>query len=125
MAGIFEGAGFGGLVQWNGEMIEKKIVDACIKGVDQTMSEAAAHAKNTHPWRNRTGVLEGSIRPVAQAQVRGAEIVGVWGSASVLYAAFLELGTSKMRARPFLRPAADAVYPRLIGKIKRYLGFAA
>ena len=108
-------------LEWRGDRVEAKLIRAGIRGVNQTMSEAAAHAKNNHPWRNRTGILEGSIRPVVMAQERGSEIVGVWGSVDVLYAVFLELGTTMMRAFPFLRPAADAVYPRLAANIRRFM----
>lgn len=53
----------------------------------------------------RTGRLRGSItwRLGSDAQGVFADI----GSA-VLYAPYVELGTSRMEARPFLRPALDA-----------------
>ena len=53
----------------------------------------------------RTGRLRGSITWRLGADARGpyADI----GSA-VFYAPFVELGTSRMEARPFLRPALEA-----------------
>lgn len=53
----------------------------------------------------RTGRLRGSItwRPGQDAQSPYVDI----GSA-VYYAPFVELGTSRMAARPFLRPALEA-----------------
>jgi phage gpG-like protein len=53
----------------------------------------------------RTGLLRGSItwRPGLDAQSPYVDV----GSA-VVYAAFVELGTSRMQARPYLRPALDA-----------------
>lgn len=108
-------------LKWNGAKVLAKAEAAAVRGVNQTMSLAAVHAKNNHTWINDTTELETSIRPVVAARKRGNEIVGVWGSASVLYAAFQELGTKNIPARPFLRPAGDAVYPRLAGLIRKFM----
>lgn len=100
-------------LRWRGKQIEKLVDQAAMFGIDKTMSRASIHSKNNHPWRNRTTILEGSIRPVIDARKQGDRIVGVWGSVDVNYAIFLELGTSRMPAFPYLRPAADAEYPDL------------
>lgn len=102
------------MLKWEGEKVKQKLTRAAIRGVDVTMAACSIHAKQNHPWRNRTGILEGSIRPVIAAHVRGGEVVGVWGSASVLYAIYLEIGNY-----PFLRPAADVEYPKLTSRIRQ------
>lgn len=104
-------------LRWNGAEIEAKALAAAKRGVDATMGEAVREAKNRHPWRNRTGTLEGSVRIVQTAHADGLVVKGRWGSADVKYAIFLELGTSKMPAYPFLRPAADREYPHLRRRI--------
>jgi len=100
-------------LKWRGKEVERLLVKASIFAVNKVMSEASIHARNNHPWSNRTGILEGSIRPIVKAKQQGDRVVGVWGSADVNYAIFLELGTKFMDARPYLRPAADVTYPRL------------
>lgn len=58
--------------------------------------EVAETARTSHPWNNVTGETEASIQ-VTETGVTA-------GGASI----YLEFGTSKMAARPFLRPAADS-----------------
>jgi len=118
-------------LNWEGDKIKKKM-DACIKkAINQTMSAAVKHAKNNHPWQNRSGTLEGSIRPVQRAKKVDEEFVGIWGSVDVNYALALELGIGinlvtglssfgkGTRAFPYLRPAADAEYPNLAKRIAK------
>lgn len=97
---------------WNGPRIVAAQIEKAKLAIDQTTAACVQHAKDHHPWRNRTGTLEGSLQ-MRPAERRGMRIVGQWGSFQVRYAIFLELGTSRMPAYPYLRPAADAEYPRL------------
>ncbi len=52
----------------------------------------------------RTGTLRRSI--YNKAIERSAGVIGIVGT-SVIYGKFLEEGTSKMKAKPFLRPAIE------------------
>lgn len=101
------------LRSWRGKAIMAKAEAAAALAIDRTMADCVADAKANHPWQNVTGTLEGSIRIVSFAGLHGIAIVGRWGSADVMYALFLELGTSRMPPYPFLRPAADRNYPLL------------
>lgn len=127
---------------WNGEALTKKALAAQIAGVNKTMGACVVHAKNNHAWKNRTGILEGSIDVAEYAHPEGAGVVGVWGSKGVKYAMIHELGGTivpvKAQAlaipqpdgsvrfvkkvvippRPYLRPAADANYPQLVSNIR-------
>lgn len=128
---------------WKGKALTERMRQAQMAGVDATMSECVVHAKNNHSWQNRTGVLEGSLGIADYARVKPAGVEGRWGSQNVRYALIHELGgtitakTAKalaiplpdggvafvqsvtIPARPYLRPAADAVYPRLAGNIRK------
>lgn len=99
-------------LDWKGDEIQKKMEAAIKRGINQTMSAAVINAKKNHTFKNRTGTLEGSIRPVVAAHKQGSEFVGLWGSADVAYALPVEFRL------PFLRPAADAEYPNLARNIQ-------
>lgn len=127
---------------WKGGEITKRMRAAQIAGVNATMGACAVESKSSHAWVNRTGVLEGGIDVVSYAQPAGAGVEGTWGVRDVVYALIHELGgwihakAAKalafqvpdgswrfvqavfIPARPYLRPAADAIYPRLAGNIR-------
>jgi hypothetical protein len=78
-------------LRWRGRRVAAKVLAATKLAVDQTTSQAVRHAKDDHPWQNQTGTLEGSLQ-MRPAEPEGRKIVGRWGSFSVRYAIFLELG---------------------------------
>lgn len=130
-------------LNWLGDEVTARLAAAQIAGVNATMAAAAIAARRNHAWNNRSGVLEGSIGVVAPAATDGRGVRGTWGSRDVRYALIHELGgvirpvraralmfraddgtfvvarQVRMPARPYLRPAADAEYPRLAGRIRR------
>lgn len=130
-------------LKWNGPALTAKMRQAQKLGVNATMAACAIQAKNNHAWQNQTGILEGSIDIAEFARDEGAGVVGTWGSKDVKYALIHELGgvivpvraqalkfklpdgsfrivkSVTIPARPYLRPAADAIYPQLPGNIKK------
>ena len=63
------------------------------------------YAKQNHTFKNVTSNLEHSIHREAH------EIAGIleeWVIAGMPYGGFVELGTSRMAARPYLLPALEA-----------------
>lgn len=66
------------------------------------------------------GVLKKSIR---SKQMKNTEkpSVGIYVSGKAYYWYFVEHGTSKMAAAPFLRPAVDAKYEAGVNKFKEKL----
>lgn len=100
-------------LKWFGDRIAAQVMEASTIGIDKTLADCVRFAKANHPWENQTGTAEGSIRIVQEAQPKGAAVAGQWGSTTVRYFIYLELGTSKMPAYPTLRPTGDAIYPRL------------
>lgn len=99
------------LIKWNGDAVARRVEAAALKGVDETMAACVRHAKSNHPWRNRTGTLEGSLQMRPAESIAG-RIVGLWGSFDVAYAIYLE-----MMGYAYLRPAAQAEYPKLSERI--------
>ncbi len=103
------------LREWRGPQVRAKAVAAAAEGIDAVMALCVREAKARVPVR--TGTLQGSIE-LRPARLIGEAVVGFWGSFIVLYALFVEMGTGRMHARPYLRPAADANYPQLARKIQ-------
>lgn len=130
-------------LNWLGPAVTEKLERAQVAGVNQTMSEAVVHAKRNHQWQNQTATLEGSIDIVDFARRVGDRVQGLWGSRDVRYALIHELGgiirpvtadrlyimdrgaivatadEVRIPARPYLRPAADAIYRNLANNIRR------
>lgn len=130
-------------LKWNGPALTAKMRAAQKLGVNVTMSACVQQAKANHAWQNQTGILEGSIKIADFAREDGAGVVGSWGSTDVRYALIHELGgvivpvraqalkfklpdgsfrivkSVRIPARPYLRPAADAIYPQLAGNIRK------
>jgi hypothetical protein len=130
-------------LDWKGDALKAKYRKAAITGVNVTMAQCTNHAKRNHPWKNQTGVLEGGISIQTFAQAEGQGVRGTWGVFDVAYALAQELGAIirpvkakalaipqpgggvrlvkqvTLPARPYLRPAADAFYPRLAVNIKK------
>ncbi len=127
-------------LDWKGDQVLAKMRKAQRFGVNKTMGQAVEHAKRNHAWQNRTGTLEGCIYIVEFAAQAGRGYRGEWGSKDVRYALIHELGgriepvkgkflkfrvdgnfvsvkSVTIPARPYLRPAADAIYPQLAGNI--------
>lgn len=125
--------------EWYGDEVKRRVMRAAAIGINRTMAVAVSEAKATHPWRNRTGTAERSIRIWKGAQIVGDFVFGVWGSVSVAYFRSLELGAKahaianafgKGRTvqhpgnKPFptLIPTSVRVYPILPAMIRRAYG---
>lgn len=81
-------------LKWTGKAVTEKLRQAQIAGVNRTMGACVVHAKENHPWQNRTAVLEGSIDVVDYAAPEGEGVKGTWGSRDVEYALAQELGAT-------------------------------
>lgn len=130
-------------LSWNGDALSAKMKRAQLAGVNATMGAAVNHAKRNHPWKNRTGILEGAINVTIPAAPIATGVEGVWGVNDAVQARILEVGgviTAKKAAAlaiplpgggvafrksvtipayPYLRPAGDAHYPSLTQRIRR------
>ena len=127
-------------LEWKGDALMAKMRKAQRFGVNKTMATTVEQAKRNHAWRNRTGTLEGSVSIIEFATPISTGFRGEWGSKDVRYALIHELGgrivpvrgrflkfrvegnfvsvtSVNIPARPYLRPAADAIYPQLAENI--------
>lgn len=92
---------------WHGARILKKIDKQNIKLIRCVAQTISRTAKQSCPVK--TGTLRRSIRAVVskdKAEVHaGGSVAGI--ATPVEYAGYVELGTSKMAAQPYLRPAVE------------------
>lgn len=65
----------------------------------------------------KTATLQRSIHSV----FTNGGLTGIVGP-SVLYGKFVEFGTRRMGARPFMRPSAEAVLPGFVAAVRAALG---
>jgi hypothetical protein len=103
-------------LRWNGDRVLRNVQDAVAHAIDETTEDAARAASASRWWRSRTGNLESQIEH-EPAKRRGSKIRGRFGTTRSrgFYGLYLE------RRTPFLRPAADRVFPTLAGRIRRRL----
>lgn len=72
-----------------------------------------AHAKTVVPVD--TGNLKNSI----QTQIEADGLTATVGPRAVEYALYVEYGTSRMGAQPYMRPAAEVVRPAFIAAMQQ------
>lgn len=77
------------------------------EAVEMTMQAAEVLAKQTDAFQDRTGNLRNSIKGGVM-DVSRSEVIGVL-TAGMEYAGYIELGTSRMSPRPYIRPAVEQV----------------
>ncbi len=103
--------------EWNGEALKKRLAEAARLAIDETTASCVAPAMGR--VHVKTHILQGSIK-FRPAAMEGDTIVGRWGSFDVNYALWQEI-LPEPRGRAYLRPAADAEYPRLAARIRARL----
>ena len=97
-------------VRWDGPDWKKRIADVGFRGVIECGLAIEAQARALAPFD--TGRLRDSINT---AVGRDEVIVGT----NVEYAPYVEYGTSRSIAQPFLRPAVDLVSGRAVQIVKK------
>ena len=104
-----------GTLIWKGDELLRKLERVVPDAIDETTDEAAKHAKSTHWWGSRRGRLQGEIVNEPAKRFGATRWSGKFGSTQQrgFYGLILEY------RHPFLRPAADATFKHLAGRIKR------
>ena len=92
-------------LNWRGKEVQARIDESCRAGINGVMALCVRGAKLEHPFTNRTGMAEESIRIARAAQTVEGISRGFWGSVQVYYFKYLELGTSAMRSKAAVRYA--------------------
>lgn len=105
------------MIDWRGDEVKKKALAATVMGMKQTMSDCLTTAKDR--VHIRTGTLQRSIKMRAP-EIRGSDVVGLWGSWDVNYAFWQEVLPLEKGGKPYLRPAADEHYTHLGKNIRRF-----
>jgi len=99
-----------------GEHLER----AVLEGAEIIREEASNRAPR------RTGKLAANIVTEVEEKEKNRATVNIGPAKEVFYGLFVERGTSKMRAKPFLRPAIDEkkeeAEKAIINALKRRLG---
>ena len=107
-------------MDWDTKRAVAEISGMVANGMDQACQFVRQEAMARAP--KRTGKMAGAIEYVTEVDARGNTIEGRVGNKAgggTFYEYFVELGTSKMGARPHLRPAVfenGATIVRLIGE---------
>lgn len=96
------------------EALRDGLSGACAAGLTEGVSAMADGARRLCPVD--TGDLKASISARSQAAADGAEGAVMAGAAHAVY---VELGTSRMAARPFLLPACQAERGALLAAVAR------
>jgi HK97 gp10 family phage protein len=94
--------------------ISAAIRPAVVKEVQVAAFSIEAKAKE------KVAVKTGTLRRSIHSVFSNGGLTGIVGP-SVLYGKFVEFGTRRMGARPFMRPAAEQVLPKFADAVKRAL----
>ncbi len=125
-------------INWKGDALKRRAEKAAILGIDATMGAAIIHARSNHGggagrFQTRTGELERHTKVARSARRTRRGVVGTWGVIGLVYGRRIELGFQGKDSAgrvidasgfPFLRPAAEAEYPKLGKRIRRAADFA-
>ena len=107
------------MLDWRGDAVFAKTVEAVRRGMDGVMADCVGGAKAVHPPNVRTATYQGSIRLEPTRLVK-MMLVGRWGSWNCNYAIYLEMGTSRgVPEFAVLRKTADRFYPELPARIRK------
>lgn len=102
---------------FHGKEVASHVISEARFAVEETLHEAAEEAKRSHWWtKRRAAGLETQIQ-VGPIEHVGSVIRGTFGATKGqgFYGLFLE------RRVPYLRPAADATFPKLAVKLRNRL----
>ena len=95
---------------WRGELHKAAAAEAQRRGLTAAAADAVTVAQTVVPVD--TGNLKNSIT-FTPVKGGGKGYSTQFGSFTINYALWVEIGTRKMSAQPYIRPAADRIGPKL------------
>lgn len=101
----------------NVEKLKQDIWRRMTNAGDEAALYLSSVSKNIGPFTDRTGLLRNSITGSKQIK---PDAVRVIVSSSRFYAPFVELGTSRAQAYPFLWPAVAQSHDKLIQIVRSH-----
>lgn len=118
------------VANWRAKDIFNSIAKQAFENAELVMDEVVTIAKGFCPvgtisrpqrgskgWTERIpGSLRSTIRRVSRTDKNNIRVYA--GNKKIFYARFVEMGTVKMRKRPYLRPALQAVKGSVLRRIK-------
>lgn len=104
--------------------MQNAIQQAVLPALTEAGRTVAGYAKDNHEYRNRTGRLEANTR---LDTVVGSFVTGytIRVEGATPYGSYVERGTSRMSARPFLAPAWRAKGDNVASQVATALAVAA
>ena len=99
----------------NFQNIKEAVPVAVASAMGVVTQEIAQEAQQNHYFQNQTGNLEASIQALPVIEKNG-EIIGQV-KAGMEYAQYVEFGTSKISAKPFLTPAIESNQKNVIDTV--------
>lgn len=104
---------------WHGREISNEMMEALRDSLYASAGNIVASAKSRVP--KVTGRLAGTIRRARGKNKKEPDAYVFAGSRrdGIYWHGFVEYGTAKMDAHPYLRPAADGARSEIIGGAKR------
>lgn len=109
-------------LNWLGPTVMAAVRGAEEKGLTEAAHDAALQARQLIVEQNiiDTGFMLNTTE-AKRAIRRGSRLEASFGNYTADYAIWHEIGTTRMRARPWLRPALERVAPSIPGRIASYL----
>src|SRR5690606_3274331 len=101
---------------WNGDKISERIAGATVDALEETADACVLVSAAIAP--RDTGFMASTLERRKPFK-RGKKIVIKWGNWTAEYTIWVEIGTTWMMGRYFMRRTQDQEYPRLAGRIKR------
>jgi hypothetical protein len=106
-------------LDWQGEVILRRIERACREAIDDTTGAAVTVARqlvhvDTHDLQKSLGRVK--------AEVQGDQVVGAFGSLDDPGYAIWQEYLPEPHGKAYLRPAADQEFPKIGARIARRLG---
>jgi hypothetical protein len=105
-------------IQSNIRALRNRLLAAAGDAADESAHLLESYAKATAPFTDRTGNLRNSIKGTSTVSTESARMVI---SASMNYAPWVELGSSRARPYAFLWPTVAANVERVQGIFQRHM----